>query len=200
MAEYQGQPNYGSLTEYIDVYYHNNAGSSPRKELLFLVNTRAGRNIFEMFNMMAMNNRMLKGGAMHDSLFGSLNKGYFNEEAGAVEAGFGPEGKNLPANNPNRRRYEESSRYSRDNRDYNMREYNRDRDRYYDYDNSNEDNYGQGPGCTPNLDGSRDRRCRESNYQGQQQGSGNPSSGGNENSKIGIDKSLLSNISPLLTR
>ncbi|CCU55500.1 unknown similar to AMEV151 [Adoxophyes honmai entomopoxvirus 'L'] len=160
-----------NMPSYIKIVKVNNNsrmnGRYPDKELLMLVNTSQYDNFMNMFkNVTGMFGNSSAG--LHESLIGSLNKGYYNEmEAGATEGGYGPQGKNLPANNPNRRRYEDYNKtYNNSNRynNYDMngnRYYNNDYNNGNDYDNS--DTYGQGPGCTPNVDGSRDRRCRDNN-------------------------------------
>ncbi|AAG02857.1 hypothetical protein AMV151 [Betaentomopoxvirus amoorei] len=196
-----------NMPSYVKVVKVNNGRMGGRgRELLALLNTsqldgfmNAFRGITGMFG---------NTGGLHESLIGSLNKGYYNEmEAGAVDGGYGPQGKNLPSNNPNRQRYEQYGRsYNQGNQSSqgNQSRYDRydgNSNRYYnndsnDYDNN--DTYGQGPGCTPNVDGSRDRRCREpnmgnnssnnSNYQNQ--GGSQPNVG----EKLNVDKSLLSSI------
>ncbi|CCU56067.1 unknown similar to AMEV151 [Choristoneura rosaceana entomopoxvirus 'L'] len=193
-----------NMPSYVKVVKINNRMNGMRRELLAVLNTSQ----FDSFmNTIKGITGMFSNGALHESLIGSLNKGYYNEmEAGATDGGFGPQGKNLPSNNPNRQRYEQ---YGRTSNSSNQNRYDNNNSRYDRYDNNNGnssryynndsndydngDMYGQGPGCTPNVDGSRDRRCRSDNnnngnYQNQ---GGTPANVGD---KLTVDKSLLSTI------
>ncbi|CCU56389.1 unknown similar to AMEV151 [Mythimna separata entomopoxvirus 'L'] len=194
---------------------NNDSGRVANKELLMIGNTSY---LDKVLDVMQNASRMmgLSSGGLHESLIGSLNKGYYNEmEAGSVDGGFGPQGMNLPANSTNARRYQQQQNYgtnsnrsnsSSTNRSYqnNNSRYNNSNgyydnntngmNNYNDYDNS--DTYGQGPGCTPNVDGSRDRRCRDgntgnNNYQNQGGTVIPPNTAGD---KLSVDKGLLSTI------
>lgn len=165
----------------IDVIHRR--GNGNQSELLLMLNLEPASNILDRLIGIFANAYFQKQPMTRSTSFGNLTSrasGMHESLQGALNKGYYED--NIAG--------QDYGRYGTRRRNYNRDD---------DYDDGY---YGQGPGCTPNQDGSPDGRClpenqKSSNRRGYSN-SNNQAYGSSSNQagsdKVNLDKNLLSNI------